>query len=160
MSRNLEMKWGIIFVAMMLIWMVLEKLLGFHDQYIEYHPIVTNFVMIPAIWIYVVALKRKKKEAYNGSMTFGQGFKSGLIMTLVITLLSPLTQYVTSIYITPDYFSNVINYSVENNLMTLQEAQDYFNLKSYMIQTVAMTPVMGIVTTLIVAGIVSLRKKN
>lgn len=148
---KIEIKWAFIFVAMMLLWMVLEMLAGFHDEHIDKHAIVTNFVAIPAIAVYVFALLDKRKNFYNGSMSYKQGFISGLIITLIVTVISPLTQYITSTIITPDYFKNIIEYSVKENKMTLEDADSYFNLSSYMIQTIIFTPVMGIITTAIVA---------
>jgi hypothetical protein len=148
---KIEIKWAIIFVVMMLLWMVLEKLAGLHDTNIEMHHIFTNFVAVPAIAIYVFALLDKRKNFYNGIMTYKQGFITGLIITLFVTILSPLTQYIISTIITPDYFKNIIEYSVKENKMTREEAESYFNLSSYMIQTIIFTPVMGIITTAIVA---------
>lgn len=80
-----------------------------------------------------------------------QGFISGLIITIIVTVFSPLTQYIISTIITPDYFTNVINYSVSQGMMTQTEAEEYFNLKSYMIQVLIGTPIMGVVTAAIVA---------
>lgn len=148
---KIELKWAFIFVAMMLLWMVIEKLAGFHDNHIDKHHIFTNFVAIPAIAIYVFALLDKCRNFYNGTMSYIQGFISGLIITLIITVLSPLTQYIISTIITPDYFKNIIEYSVKKNKMTREEAQSYFNMSSYIIQTIIFTPVMGIITTAIVA---------
>lgn len=148
---TIEIKWAIIFVVMMLLWMVLEKLAGLHDTHIDKHYIFTNFVAVPAIAIYVFALLDKRKNFYNGAMTYKQGFISGLIITVIVTILSPLTQYITSTVITPDYFKNIIEYSVKENKLTREEAEGYFNLSSYMIQTIIFTPLMGIITTAIVA---------
>lgn len=148
---KIEFKWAFIFVAMMLLWMVLEKLLGLHNTHIDKHYIFTNFVAVPAITIYVFALLDKRKNFYNGVMSYKQGFVSGLIITLVVTVLSPLTQYITSAVITPDYFKNIIEYSVKENKMSREDAESYFNLSSYIIQTIIFTPVMGVITTAIVA---------
>ena len=148
---RIEIKWAILFTVMMLVWMVLEKLAGLHGEHIDKHPIYTNFVAIPAILMYVFALRDKRQNFYNGVMTYGQGFMAGLIMTAVVTLFSPLTQIITSLVITPEYFPNVIKYSVEQGLMTQEVAENYFNLKSYLMQVVIATPIMGILTTAIVA---------
>ena len=148
---KIEIKWAFIFMVMMLLWMVFERAVGLHDEHIDKHPIYTNFVAILAIAIYVLALLDKRKNFYNGVMTYKQGFISGLIISLIVTVFSPLTQYITSKIISPDYFNNVIEYSVSNNLMTLEAAQAYFNLKSYIIQVLIATPIMGIVTSAIVA---------
>ncbi|MXN89699.1 DUF4199 family protein [Flavobacterium sp. Sd200] len=147
-----EIKWAVVFTLMTFAWMFIEKAAGLHDVHIDKHPIYTNFIAIPAIAIYVFTLLDKRKNHYGGAMTYGQGVKCGLIVTGFVTLLSPLSQYVTSTFITPDYFANVIKYSVSHNYMIQQEAEDYFNLKSYIIQGLMGAPVMGIITTLIVAA--------
>ena len=146
-----EIKWALYFALMMLVWMVLERMAGLHDEHIDKHPLITNFVAIPAIAMYVFALRQKREKAYGGHMSYKQGFMSGLIMTLVITILSPLTQYITSTIITPDFFTNAINYAVSEGKMSQTEAEDYFSLTNYVKQTILFTPVMGIVTTAIVA---------
>ena len=148
---KIEIKWAIIFIVMMLLWMVLERLTGLHDVHIDKHPIYTNFVAILAILVYVLALLDKRKNFYNGVMSYKQGFMAGLIITLIVTAFSPLTQYITSTIISPEYFTNVINYSVNEGLMSQTEAEEYFNLKSYLVQVIIFTPIMGIVTTAIVA---------
>jgi hypothetical protein len=146
-----EIKWALIFVAMTLSWMVFEKLAGFHDVNIEKHPVVTNLIAIPAIAIYVLALLDKRKRDYAGVMSYKQGFISGLIITAIVTLLSPLTQVITSLLITPDYFKNVIEYTVSQGLKSREEAEKYFSLGSYIAQGLIGAPIMGIITTAIVA---------
>lgn len=156
-NRVTEIKWGIIFTVFMLLWMTMEKLLGFHDEKIEQHAIITNFVAIPAILIYVFALLDKRKRDLNGKMTYVQGLISGIIISLVVAVFTPLTQYITSTLISPNYFENIIAYTVENDMMTKEAAKDYFNLKSYIIQSTIGAPIMGFITTAIVALFV--RKK-
>ncbi|MCY1516717.1 hypothetical protein D9M68_513660 [compost metagenome] len=154
-----EIKWAFIFVLATLLWMILEKLSGLHDQHIDKQMYLTMLFMIPAIWIYVLALKDKKRNDYQGAMSYKQGFISGLIITVIVTLLSPLTQWITSTLITPHYFENVIAYSLKTGYYkSLAEAQAYFNLKNYMIQSVASAFVLGIITSAIVAFFI--RTKN
>jgi len=146
-----EIKWALTFVVMTLLWMLMEKLGGFHSERISYHAIVTNFIAIPAILVYVLALREKKQKDFTGTMSFKQGLISGLIITAIVTVLSPVTQYITSVYITPEFFPNVIALTVKEGKMTFQEATDYFNLSSYIIQGLIGAPIMGTITTLIVA---------
>ncbi len=148
---KIEIKWAIIFALMILFWMLLERFSGLHSEHIDKHAIYTNFFMLPAIAVYVFALLDKRKNYYQGTMTYKQGFVAGIIVTAIFTALSPLTQYITSTIISPDYFSNIINYSVKEGQMTQIEAQNYFNLKSYIIQSLIGAPFMGIITTAIVA---------
>lgn len=146
-----EIKWGIIFVLATLIWNFLEKSLGFHGENIAQHPVVTNFFMIPAILIYVLGIREKREKDLGGTMTFKEGFIAGMIITLVVTVFTPLTQYLASTVISPDYFQNAIDYSVSSGESTLEEAQAFFNLQSYMIISIIFAPVVGTLTSLAVA---------
>lgn len=115
---RIEIKWGILFILVGLIWMVFEKAMGWHDIHIDKHATYTLFIAPIAISVYVFALLDKKRNFYGRKMTYMQGFISGLIITLVVVILSPLSQYITSTYITPDYFKNVIEYSVASGKWT------------------------------------------
>lgn len=150
-SRSIEIKWGFLFFAVALLWMVGEKMAGLHDQYIASHYIYTNFFAIPAILIYVLALRDKRKNYYRGYMTFGQGFTSGAIITAIVMVLSPLSQLIVHYLITPEYFHNVSEYAVSSGQMTRPEAENYFNLPSYIMQAVIGAAVMGLLTSAIVA---------
>ncbi|WP_370871306.1 DUF4199 domain-containing protein [Algoriphagus sp.] len=150
-SIKIEIKWGILFVLVGLIWMVFEKAMGWHDVHIDKHETYTLFMAPIAISIYVFALLDKKRNFFGGKMSYKQGFIAGLIITLVVFLLSPLSQYITSTYITPDYFNNAIDYSVSSGKMERQAAEDYFNLKSYMMQSMIGAAIMGLITAAIVA---------
>jgi len=148
---GIEIKWGILFAVIQLLWMLGERLAGLHDENIEFHAKITNFFALVAIAVYVVALLDKRKNSYHGSMTWKQGFFTGLIITAVVTILTPLTQYITSAVISPQHFENMIAYTVETEKMTQEAAEAYFNMKSYIVQSIIFAPVVGIVTSAIVA---------
>lgn len=156
---TIEIKWAIIFVAMSLLWMLLEKLAGLHGAHIDKHYIFTNFMAVPAIAVYVFALLDKRRNFFNGEMTYKQGFISGLIITLIVTILSPLTQIITTEIITPEFFPNVIAYAVEKGEMTQEAAEEYFSLKSYIMQGLFGGAIMGIITSAIVAFFVKTKIK-
>jgi hypothetical protein len=156
---KIELKWAIIFSIMALLWMVLEKLCGLHDRYIDYHLYLTNLFAIPAIWVMVLALKDKKKNFYNGQMSYKQGLIAGIILSVFIALISPLTQWITSYVITPEYFPNVIKRSVElGYFKTTTEAEANFNYPNYAKQGAIGALLMGIVTTAI--AMIFIRTKN
>lgn len=148
---KIEIKWAIIFIVTSMAWMALEKALGWHDENIADHATLTNIFAIPAIAIYVFALLDKRKNYYHGRMTYKKGFLAGLIITLIVALFSPVTQYITSTLISPEYFSNVIEYAVSSGSMTQPNAEAYFNLKSFMVQSVIGAAVMGVITSAVVA---------
>lgn len=147
---KIEIKWAIYFALMTLVWMLLEKLSGLHGTYIDYHLYLTNLFAIPAIWFMVLALKDKKKKYYKGDMSYKQGLISGSIISAFIALLSPLTQWIISYVIAPEYFPNVIKRSVEiGYYKTTAEAEAYFNYKSYAISSTIFAFLFGVVTTAI-----------
>lgn len=148
---SIEIKWAIIFAMMTLLWMFLEKLVGLHSAYIDKHPIYTNLYALPAIAIYVLALLEKRDKYYAGIMTWKQGFISGLLITVIVTILSPLTMIITAYLITPEYFPNAISYAVTSGKMTQGEAEKYFSLDSYIMQGLIGALVMGLLTSAIVA---------
>ncbi|MCH2489659.1 MAG: DUF4199 domain-containing protein [Flavobacteriales bacterium] len=153
----IELKWAVIFTITMLSWMLLEKTLGWHEEQIADHWWLTLLFMPFAVFIYILALREKRRRAYNRKLTWVQGFLAGLIMSVFVALLSPIAQYITHNYITPEYFNNVIEYSVTNELMTRTKANAYFNIENYMWQSAFGALGMGIVTAAIVA--IFLRRK-
>lgn len=153
-----EIKWAFIFIGTLIVWMVLEKLFGLHDKNIAYHPMVSFAFMIPAIVVFVLALKEKKKVDYSGHSTFLQIFKSGMIISIVIAIFTPLTQYLISFVISPEYFENAITYSVESGNVSLEEAQDYFNYENYVKEGAIWALLSGAITTAIIG--IFLRSKS
>ncbi len=153
----IELKWALIFTFALLCWMLLEKTLGWHEEQIANHQWLTLFFTPFAILLYLLALREKRRRVYGGKMTWLQGFISGAILTLFIALLSPLTQYITHNYITTEYFNNVIEYSVTNELMTRTRANEYFNINSYIWQSLFGALGLGILTAALVA--IFVRKK-
>lgn len=139
--------------------MQLEKWSGLHDKYIDYHLYLTNLFAIPAIWMMVLALKEKKKKFYNNHISYKQGLLSGIVLSLFIALLSPLTQWITSFVITPEYFPNVIKRSVETGYFkTTVDAEANFNYANYAQQGAIFAFFIGVVTTAI--AMIFIRTKN
>ncbi|NJB36986.1 DUF4199 domain-containing protein [Croceivirga sp. JEA036] len=145
-----EIKWGVIFTLAALLWMVLEKSLGWHDEHIAKHPLYTNVFAVVAILIFVFALKEKRDKDLNGKMSWVKGFITGVIISLFVALLSPLAQYLTHNYISPEYFNNAIAHGISlgNNKVDMEA---YFNFNNYVVMSVISALAMGILTSAIVA---------
>lgn len=150
-NYQIEIKWGVIFFAASLLWMYFEKLMGWHDVLIAKHPIYSNLFGLVAIAVYLFAIHDKRKNFFFGKMSWKQGFVSGVILSIVIALLSPLGVLITYYLISPDFFENAIKNSVERNAMTREDAEAYFNLSSYIVQSIAGALMMGVVTAAITA---------
>lgn len=153
MNFKIELKWAIIFSVFSLLWILGEKVAGFHDpnRNLKLQPYVTMIILIPNLLLFYWAIREKRTKDFQGRMSFVQGFKSGLLMTGFLTILTPLVQYIISTIITPDYFDNVIQYVVEHNQMTEEQAKAQFNLETYMISSTVFTAIFGILTSALMA---------
>lgn len=154
---KLEIKWGFIFFIASLLWMYFEKLIGWHGEKISQHATMTMLFAVIAIGIYVFALLEKRRKHYNNRMTWLEGFMCGLMITLVVVVLSPVAQIITSKVISPEYFPNVIDYAVNVEKKDRTEMESHFNLKSYILMGIIGALGMGVVTSAIVA--IFVRKK-
>lgn len=154
----IEIKWGILFSIATLVWMIIENSVGLHDVNIDKQPVYTNLFALIAIAIYALALREKKYLFFKGNMTWKQGFLSGVVLSVVVSILSPLVQYITYTYITPNFFTNIIKYAVEHKIQTQVQAEAYFSLKSYILQGIFGGLSMGVITASIVA--LFLKTKN
>lgn len=148
---SIEIKWGIQFSILSIIWMILEKTVGLHDAHIDKQLIYTNLFGIVAVAVYYLALRDKKLHHYGGNMTWKQGFISGMVLTVVIAVLSPLVNYIVYTYVTPQFFQHMIDYRVQHKLQTQAQAQAYFNLMSYRVLGVFDALSKGIITGALVA---------
>jgi len=104
---EIEFKWAIYFVLLLLIWFYLEKILGLHDQYVKWEGLFSLLVIIPQAVVYHFALKIKKKAYYKGKITWKQAFFSGAILSLIIAGLSPIVSYTATAVISPDFMENM-----------------------------------------------------
>ena len=156
----IELKWAIIFTIMFLAWMLLEKTLGWHDEKIANHGWLTLFYIPFAVLLTVLAIREKRRRFYNGTITWIQAFKSGVLLSLFVGVLSPLAQYITFNFITPEYFVNVKNYSVTNQLVTIEAANEIFNINNYMLQAAIGVFIGGVLTTAIVAIFAQRKRPN
>lgn len=157
---RIEIKWALIFTAAILVWMLGERLAGLHDRYIEKHAFYTNFFALVAIGIYLLALYDKRKNYFHGFMSWKQGFVSGVILTMIIAVLTPLVQVISSLWISPDYFTNMIDYSVTTGEYSQEEAIAYFSLTNYIIQSTLFALVSGMITSAIAALIIRKRDRS
>lgn len=148
---KIELKWAILISCASLFWMFMERLLGWHDVKIADHYWLT-FLWLPiGIYLTALALKEKRRRFFGGKLTWLQGFVTGAKVTGFIVLLSPFFNWLTHKYITPKYFENIINYSVTNELSTIEAANEYFNINNYMWQSAIGSLVGGLVISAVAA---------
>jgi hypothetical protein len=148
---KIELKWAIIFSIASILWVGLERLMGWHDENIASHVTMTNIFAVVAILVYVFALLDKRNNFYMGFMSWKQGFISGTIMSVFVAILSPLALFISVTYVSPQFFENIAAHSVSTGAQTEAEAEAYFNLTNYMLQSAIFALVAGVITSAIVA---------
>lgn len=157
---SVEIKWGFIFSMATLVWACIEKSAHFYDIRISEYAIYTNLFAFIALAVYVFALREKKIVFYKGEMTWKQGFVSGVYLTVVVAVLSPLCQVLIHRYIAPEFLPNLVDYKVASGYLTRKAAEEYFNLETVIYQSSSFALSMGIITGAIVAFFMKTRKKE
>ena len=155
---SIEFKWAVNFSIASLIWMIVEKSTGLHDVHIDRYFIYSNLFALVVAGIYFFALRDKKKNFYNNTIDWKQGFISGIILSFFIALFSPFVQYVSFVYISPKYFEHFIAHAVANKSLTLEQAKAYYSINSYILQGVSIALSTGVITSAIVALIIKTKK--
>ncbi len=148
---TIEFRWAIQFSLLSLVWLIIEKSIGLHDEKIAQQAIYTNLFAFVAVTIYYLALRDKKKNYYLGQMDWKQGTVSGIALTFLITALLPMVQYIGYNYISPTFFDHMIEYSVQSKHMKRAQAEMFFNMNSYTIMGIFNALSMGVITSAIVA---------
>lgn len=145
---RIELRWGIIFSLLTMILGFVEKMfLGWHDQYIEqqlgYHFIV---LLILFFIVFYFGIREKRETYYKGKMTWKQGVVSGGMIAVIVAILSPLSVFFIYHYISPEYFTNMIEYQTgkEKFPMKQSQAEDFFSMGSYIILEVSTALSFGI----------------
>jgi hypothetical protein len=154
---KIEFKWAIYYTFLGIMWFQLEKYLGYHDKNIANHPVFTNFIYIFIFGVYILFLLDKKKNFFNGIMSWQQGLLSGVILAIFAMILTPFALYFSLKYINPDFFTNMINYSVSKG-MKLENAQAMFSTTAYMIFASFGTFSFGIIFAALASSIVKSKK--
>lgn len=149
-NYKIEIKWSSLFAVMTLLWTVIEKTAGFHDERIASQPAFGAFILIPAIIIYILALREKRNDFYGGVISYRKGLLSGTILSIIIGVLSTLTTFINLKVISPEYLSNAAEYAVLQGKMTLTQAKEQFSLSGYIITGAIAAVVTGIIITAVV----------
>lgn len=153
-----ELKWAGIFSLMYLAWMMMEHLCGLHGRHIQYQQLVSTFILLPSLLIYVLAIREKKLRVFQGTITFRQAFKSGMLLTLFIVILSPVNQLITTGLIAPDFFENMQEFAVSQKQMSVQEAEARLNTGAFIVQSIIGGLVTGAVFSALIALVIRTKK--
>lgn len=147
---SIEIKWAVILTSLYILWSLLEKQMGLHDEKISKHMLYNIIFTFVAFPIYLLAIKDKKSNFFHNNITWSQGFVSGSIISVITAIFSPAVTLITYNFISPNYFKTAIANAVVKGAPLLN-AEMYFNMESYMLQNAFTALSMGLVLSSIVS---------
>ncbi|ALU28142.1 DUF4199 domain-containing protein [Myroides odoratimimus] len=120
---SIEFKWASYATLAALLWMFIVKSLGFHDlEKIRYEvgfELLFNLVLIIFYWL---GIRQKKREFYNGVVSWQRAFLSGLVICIMITFFFPIIQYITFNQVSPNFMATLQEALATQTSMSLEEA--------------------------------------
>jgi hypothetical protein len=151
MSIRIELRYAVLTSLCVLLWLVLEYAVGLQDTYIAMHPFVSiAFSIIIPFVTYRMALREKIEEKF-GKLSFRRAFVSGLLITVLSTILLVPVLLGFHKLINPDLLQNLIVYTTQSSKYSLEQAAVFFNLKAYITGSVVEAFVVGVFVSLILA---------
>lgn len=155
----IEIKWGIRYAFLWILWLFIEKSSGYYDVKISDQALYSLLFTFVIFFVYYVAIKEKKKDFFKDDMSWKQGCVTGIFLTIVMALLTPFCQIIFHKAIAPEFFPNMIEYSVSKG-NSRETAENYFNLSSSIIQSVFSTLSLGVVISAVVALFLQTKTKK
>lgn len=139
-----------------LAWKGMENRMGLHGPRIDEQARYTYIFGGVALLLYILALRDKRDNFYNGFMSWQQGFVSGVIISVIIALFSPLSQLIVHKIIAPSYFRNAIEHGLTRG-GNEEFLISYYSLRTKIIQSFMESLSLGIVASAAVAYFVRKR---
>jgi hypothetical protein len=151
MSIKIEFRYAVLTSLLVMLWLVLEYMVGLQDTFIAWHPYVTLVVMLGIDFAtYRLALKEKLEQKF-GKLSLRQAFISGVILTIFSCILAVPLQMAFIKLINPDFFQIMIAYTAKAGKVTMEQAAQYINPGTYIAESVLETFIFGIIISLILA---------
>ena len=150
---SIEFKWALITILIFLAWMTLEKELGFHDEKIKWEPLFNILYVLPLFLLYFLALLDKKTNYYKGNMNWKQGIIAAIVISFIMVLFSPISQFILHEFISQNFLNNTIKYTVAPKKLSLEGAKEYTTLSSSIWKNISDSLSFGVVIGAIVAYI-------
>ena len=154
-----EIKWGIRYAFLWILWLFIEKSSGYYEAKTSDHALYSLLFTFVTIFVYFVAIKEKKKEFFKDIMSWKQGCVTGIFLTIVMAILTPFCQIIFHKAIAPEFFPNMIEFSISKG-NSKEVAENYFNLSSYILQSIFGTLSFGVVLSAVVALFLQTKTKK
>lgn len=140
---NSGIKWGLIISIVSFLWIILEKNLGYHTRLIADKQSF-SWLLIPLILaLYYFAFRETKNKLNDEQSIILEYLKTGLVIGLITMIFAPISMWLMSKYISPDFFSNAITEGVRIGEDRTKLESEY-NLRSSILRSGLAAIVLGI----------------
>ena len=151
MKIKIEFRYAVLTSLLLLLWLIIEYMVGLQDAYISLHPYVYVVAALAInIITYRLALIEKTEQKF-GKLGLQQAFVCGLVLTIFSCILTIPLQFAFLKLVNPDFFQTMILYTTKTSKITMEQAGQYINLSYYMVDSVIETFIFGIAISLILA---------
>lgn len=147
---GIEIKWSAIITTFYCIWAYIENATGNHKDFSNIIIFGLLFILI-LIVMSIMAFFDKKINFYEGKWDFKQAFRFGLFLTGITALLNPIAHYIIYNTISPEYFTNLIEYQAAKGRETKEVLIERYNFDSTMYQSMRDIMSYGVVLSAILA---------
>ncbi|HMQ70482.1 MAG TPA: DUF4199 domain-containing protein [Ignavibacteria bacterium] len=120
-----EFKYGLFSAFLLIVWMIIfyTLLIPNYHQFGSYVSIIAFFIPFAGIYF---GIREKRIRSNFGYITFKDAFKTGMIITLIISVLMMVFVYVYYEYVNPE-FLNYLNAEAQKKLLASNASRDEIN---------------------------------
>lgn len=157
---GIELKWAAIITTFSCVWAAFENQLGYHKDFSNI--IVTAFfyyIILTFLWA-IAFIDKKKSMGKDAIWEFKNAFKFGLFLTGILSILSPISQYIMFDVISPDYFNNIIEYQLAKGNQTRESLELIHNMNFSIRQGVMNALSLGVIYSAMYAWVFKTKKVN
>ncbi len=112
-KKNHALKYGLLGGLLLVVFSLLLDLTGLTDPAAQKGSWIASVVSLAIFFWALYSAIRSEREDLGGGITFGQGFKVGLLAALIIALISGVYMYVYMAFINPDMVDQIREMTME-----------------------------------------------
>lgn len=157
---GIELKWAALITTFTCLWAALENALGYHKDFSNIIATAfTYYILLTFLWAFAF-IDKKKSLGKNAVWEFKSAFKFGLFLTGLLTILSPIAQYIIYENISPDYFNNIIAYQLKKGRQTRESLELIHNMNFTIRQGVMNALSLGVIYSALYAWVFKTKKEH
>ncbi len=160
------LKYGLITCCILIIWTMIQYLTGLDRSDVGQY---LNWISYPIMIVFIVLTLNEVKSQNEGYLSFGDGFKNGFLMMVVVAAIMSVFTFIYFSFINPEFLDYVREKAIEemeNKDMSDEEIEQAMGIAEIFMGKGAMAAfalfgnmVVGAILSLIIAAIMKKEKQ-